>query len=513
MAAIDTIAVSSSGVTNAQKSASGKGQTGDGAANGLFGLITALLQKMGPAQNAQTPPAAPNAADPAQDLLAKIAALLQKSGDKIDLQALQQLLPPDVAQALAKQMAVAQNQPFQPTLLGDAPQAQVAPQAPAGLTSDLSAQAAGTLQQQHAAEQPADPLLAELAAQLNALEPGTAAETPAPADVDATAVLLALQAEAPAPIDTLSPLAQQAATAQAAALRASTSSKTTDAGATPPAPLAADAASGEPRDGSARGITPAADTSTANGSGKTAANAQLMGSAATQAAQAAQAATPQAKAEGPAHPAVINSMLGAGLGSLSGDSAGGFGGGEGFGQQNAAFSQAGGTAYGAGADVAVKTASGQPAFINYLSGTRQSPTTQMVGLQMSRNAASQVDTFTMQLDPADLGRLEVRMSFDRDGKMSAKLIAEKPETLHMLQRDSAQLERVLQQSGVDVGDNALSFDLREGNQQSLYEGANRGEDSPYAGRGDHALDDNALTAQIAVEAAGYISQSGVNIMV
>lgn len=507
MTALDTIAASSSGVTNVQKNPLAKGQTGDAAAGNLFGFITTLLQNAGLAQTAQPQGAAQTSADPAQDLLAKIAALLQNGNGKIDMAALQQLLPPDLAQALAQQMAAAQDQPFMPTLLGDKPAA------PAGLTSDLTANIANQVQQTPQSQDNTDPLAA-IAAQLNALEPGASADVAViAAENDSMAALLALQVqqaapatEAPAP---LSPLAQQAATAQAAALRASTSAQN-DAGATPLGPVA-DAASGEPQDGSARGITPASETSTANG-GKAGAQAQLMGSTAS-AAVAQAAAASQARPEAPVHPATVNSMLGAGLGSLQGAGAEGFGSGDGFGQQNG-FAQNAANPYGMAADTSVKTAGNQPAFINYMSGARAAgPTTQMVGVQMSRNAASQIDTFTMQLDPADLGRLEVRMSFGRDGKMTARLIADKPETLSLLQRDSAQLEKVLQQSGLEVGENALSFDLREGNQQSLYEGRDRDANGIYAGRGDHALDDATLTAQIAVEAAGYISQTGVNIMV
>lgn len=235
--------------------------------------------------------------------------------------------------------------------------------------------------------------------------------------------------------------------------------------------------------------------------------------AAAQTAQAAQ--TGAAKSELPAHLSMVNSLLGANLGSDS-SSTGFDGGDQGFGQQNS-FGQTAASAYGTGDTTALKAGqANQTPFINYMSQARgASPTTQMVGVQMTRNANSQIDSFTMQLDPADLGRLEVRMNFGKDGKMSAQLIADKPETLHMLQRDQAHLERILQQSGLDMGDGALSFDLRGGNQQSLYEGggSNRGNDGFYAGRGDNALNDNTMTAQIAVQSAGYISQSGVNIMV
>lgn len=508
----------SSGVTNAQKTAAtGPGRQDKGASNDVMGFIAALLQQ-GQAQNAQQAPTDGKSDDQAA-LLEKISALLKQNGGKLDLKSLQALLPADQAQALADKLAALQKQQadaFMPTLMGDKPAS--------GLTSDLSGALAPTAQQDSDAQN--DDMLTQLAAQLNALQPGDAdaaqdadaqmAQAAQSAQRDAQAALLALQAAKPE--QTASPLAQQAATAQAAALRASTSKP--DAGAQAPA-KAADAASGVPDDGSARGITlSAADNSTANG-GKGSVSADLARAqapatqqAAAQTAQAAQAGA--AKAELPAHLSMVNSLLGANLGSDSGSSAGFDGGDQGFGQQNT-FGQTAANAYGTGDTTALKAGqANQTPFINYMSQARgASPTTQMVGVQMTRNANSQIDSFTMQLDPADLGRLEVRMNFGKDGKMSAQLIADKPETLHMLQRDQAHLERILQQSGLDMGDGALSFDLRGGNQQSLYEGggSNRGNDGFYAGRGDNALNDNTMTAQIAVQSAGYISQSGVNIMV
>lgn len=90
------------------------------------------------------------------------------------------------------------------------------------------------------------------------------------------------------------------------------------------------------------------------------------------------------------------------------------------------------------------------------------PATQMVASVIAKNAAGgESRNITIQLDPPDLGKVSVRMEFHKDGNtMKAVLIAEKPETYLMLQRDAHVLERALQDSGVNA-DGGLSFELSQ----------------------------------------------------
>ncbi len=156
-------------------------------------------------------------------------------------------------------------------------------------------------------------------------------------------------------------------------------------------------------------------------------------------------------------------------------------------------------------------------FINYMSAAKgtSSAMLQMVNLQIQRNAAAKIDTFTLQLDPAELGRLDIQLKFDHDGGVKAHLTADRPETLAMLQRDSSQLEKMLQQAGLDIDGSGLSFDLREQGKQAFEnEGSsNTGNDGEFASHVNGTAGDAALSAKIAVEAYGYITQSGVNILV
>jgi flagellar hook-length control protein FliK len=82
----------------------------------------------------------------------------------------------------------------------------------------------------------------------------------------------------------------------------------------------------------------------------------------------------------------------------------------------------------------------------------------VVQLQNRANKASQI---TVQLTPAELGRVDVRLDVKRDGQTHAVIIADKPETLALLQKDATQLEKALQHAGLNANAENMSFNLRE----------------------------------------------------
>jgi flagellar hook-length control protein FliK len=69
--------------------------------------------------------------------------------------------------------------------------------------------------------------------------------------------------------------------------------------------------------------------------------------------------------------------------------------------------------------------------------------------------------FEIRLDPAELGRIDVRIDLDRHGQIVSHLTVEKPETLAMLRQDAPQLQRALDNAGFKTGDNGLQFSLRD----------------------------------------------------
>ena len=103
------------------------------------------------------------------------------------------------------------------------------------------------------------------------------------------------------------------------------------------------------------------------------------------------------------------------------------------------------------------------------------PAIQMVAATISKAAANgEPRAITLQLDPPELGRVEVRMSFGKDKTVKAVLLAEKPETLAMLQRDAHSLERALVSSGLDVSGGGIDFSLAQEGYD--FNGQNGGDD-------------------------------------
>jgi flagellar hook-length control protein FliK len=84
-----------------------------------------------------------------------------------------------------------------------------------------------------------------------------------------------------------------------------------------------------------------------------------------------------------------------------------------------------------------------------------------LALEIAVSAKSGKSRFEIRLDPADLGRIDVRIDVDRNGQVTSHLTVEKPETLSMLRQDAPQLQRALDDAGFKTGSGGLQFSLRD----------------------------------------------------
>lgn len=85
-----------------------------------------------------------------------------------------------------------------------------------------------------------------------------------------------------------------------------------------------------------------------------------------------------------------------------------------------------------------------------------------LAVEIAGKALAGKNRFEIRLDPPELGRIDVRLDVDRNGHVTSRLIAERPETLDLLRRDASGLERALQDAGLKTSDNGLQFSLRDG---------------------------------------------------
>jgi flagellar hook-length control protein FliK len=89
---------------------------------------------------------------------------------------------------------------------------------------------------------------------------------------------------------------------------------------------------------------------------------------------------------------------------------------------------------------------------------------QMLPIEIGMQAMRGVKTFQIRLDPAELGRVEVKLEIREDGEVKANLVVDRVETLAMLKRDANTLQQAFEQAGLRQSADGLSFQLR-GEQQ------------------------------------------------
>jgi flagellar hook-length control protein FliK len=82
------------------------------------------------------------------------------------------------------------------------------------------------------------------------------------------------------------------------------------------------------------------------------------------------------------------------------------------------------------------------------------------------NVTKKDNVIDLRLEPAHLGKVQIRFDFGADGKANIAVLADRPETLEMLQKDTKTIERILADNGIKADSNSLSFNLRGQQQQS-----------------------------------------------
>ncbi len=127
----------------------------------------------------------------------------------------------------------------------------------------------------------------------------------------------------------------------------------------------------------------------------------------------------------------------------------------------------------------------RPSGITGLTSTSGNPASPQVPLNnIAVHIASQASAghqrFTIRLDPPELGRIDIRLEIGRDGQTLTHLAVEKPETLDLLRQDSRQLERALNNAGLDSRNGSLSFSLKDDSQGKQQAGSSQSDGTPDA---------------------------------
>ena len=131
-------------------------------------------------------------------------------------------------------------------------------------------------------------------------------------------------------------------------------------------------------------------------------------------------------------------------------------------------------------------------------GPQNGPTaTEQVSVRITRALQAGGDRISIRLNPADLGRVEVRMELAQNGQMTAVVTADNRETLDLLKRDASELQKALEAGGLDLDSNNLAFNLR-------------GEDGQTADGGDGSTGTQNLEEEASQETVEIPTELSLN---
>lgn len=92
--------------------------------------------------------------------------------------------------------------------------------------------------------------------------------------------------------------------------------------------------------------------------------------------------------------------------------------------------------------------------------TPPQPVSDQVAVRLQKAAANGRHRVSVRLEPAELGRIDVKVDIGKDGVVRALVSADRAETLDILQRDSRELDKALQNAGLKTDSGSLDFNLR-----------------------------------------------------
>ncbi len=142
------------------------------------------------------------------------------------------------------------------------------------------------------------------------------------------------------------------------------------------------------------------------------------------------------------------------------------------------------------------------------------PASQQLNIQIQKGVENKVNGLTVELHPAELGKLDVKLNIDDNGVLKASIMVEKPETLALLQKDNADLMKALQEAGIQTDEGSLDFNLKQQSGQDDFDkdqnAFGKYEDSQGLSNSE---DETEHELQIDIGNNNYISNGGINVVV
>jgi flagellar hook-length control protein FliK len=162
-----------------------------------------------------------------------------------------------------------------------------------------------------------------------------------------------------------------------------------------------------------------------------------------------------------------------------------------------------------GLHLAQGAAGKRPDFIAQLrQQLRDLPAHEQVAVNIQRAVREGTGRISIQLSPVELGQIHVKLDIDEEKRVTAAVTVEKPSTLELLQKDVKALERALQEAGLKMDGNDLSFSLgRQDGKEFAQDLGNSGR-AGIGGAEGEAQDEAEIQAGVVAEintAAGLVN--------
>lgn len=134
-----------------------------------------------------------------------------------------------------------------------------------------------------------------------------------------------------------------------------------------------------------------------------------------------------------------------------------------------------------------------------------------IKVNITKSAVKGVDKIEIQLKPEDLGHIEVKMQIGKDGKLQAHIVASRPESAEILQKEIGNLQKAFNEAGFQTDEGSLSFSFRDDGQA----GQNQERNNLRNFIGDVLEQETAMDAAVGDLFAGtaWDGKNGLNIRV
>jgi flagellar hook-length control protein FliK len=134
--------------------------------------------------------------------------------------------------------------------------------------------------------------------------------------------------------------------------------------------------------------------------------------------------------------------------------------------------------------------------------------TDQISVKITKALQAGTDRISIHLKPSELGRVDVKMELTHDGRVMAVVTADNKDTLDLLRRDSSELQKALQDAGMQLDSGDLSFNMRGEESEMMADGQ---AGSAGSGTDADALLDGDLEDLLLAQNTNIISDSRIDV--